>query len=68
MYSSYDQIWLARAILVVVLVYRMGIPRELAVIIAGFWALAEFRLLQRRRRAGLEFSLDDHSRYEGPGF
>ena len=56
MYSSFDQIWLQRAILVVILVYRRGIPRELAIIIAGLWALAEFRLLQISSRGGYYWS------------
>ena len=67
MLSSYDQIWLARALIVVMLTNRVGIPRDNALMIAAIWAVYEFTRLQRRRRSGLEFDLDG-DRYFGPGY
>ena len=66
MNNSYAQILAGRLTLLAMLAAR-GIPIELRAVIAAAWSLGEFRRLDRRRRAGLEFSLEG-DRFYGPGY
>ena len=61
-----EQIQLARAWLVVWLVNRQDIPRELAHVITDQWTAYEMRAFQRARRFYYEIRHD--GRFNGPGF
>ena len=63
---TYEQINIFASLLLLYLVNRRGLPREIALIIVGVWAATRSRTFHLQRRRFREYR--DNDRYYGPGW
>tara|TARA_B100001250_G_scaffold108764_1_gene91784 strand:- start:65 stop:361 length:297 start_codon:yes stop_codon:yes gene_type:complete len=70
-YLTYQQIHIFSGLLLVYLITRRNMPRELALIIVGVWASYQSGVFHQRRRQMREWKDVGHGfsqRYYGPGW